>query len=91
MSRGRANTRVFPEPVNAMPIMSRPLRLWEGERESFSVKRPGNERDLVSHVDVTGWLGLVSFPALRKNEGLGIRLALFRALTGSDFVVIESP
>ena len=30
MMIGRAKTRVFPEPVNAMPIISRPFRLREG-------------------------------------------------------------
>ena len=31
--RGRQNARVFPEPVKAIPIISRPAKLNEGEKE----------------------------------------------------------
>lgn len=35
MITGRVNTRVLPEPVNAMPIISLPESLWEKERSKW--------------------------------------------------------
>lgn len=41
--RGRQKARVFPEPVNAIPIMSRPEKLW-GVSSPGCTTRRGNLR-----------------------------------------------
>ena len=37
--RGRQKARVFPEPVNAIPIMSRPEKLYGVNTKSYDKKR----------------------------------------------------
>ena len=39
MMRGRQKARVFPEPVNAMPIMSRPEKLWGVSALGYTPRR----------------------------------------------------
>lgn len=39
MMTGRVNTSVFPDPVKAMPIMSRPERLWAEDRLQVKFSR----------------------------------------------------